>query len=471
MKKKKNIINNNWKKLKDEEFEEQISKYKDTIIIPENNDKNNIIKKENFDILSIKKTTPKNKIINTELNIDFDKLYKNETDLNDKLKKTKIYILKPTEEQKKILLFWFDQYIIMYNKVLEKYKKIRKDENIKQNKLVKLSDLKLNLNLSSVKKEFNKFKEELSKKNNPLTNSESKINKHILDYAIKDALTSIKSIISNMKNKHIKNTRLRYLKQTKNTKIIKIEKMICSEDSFCSSILGKKFEIKPKLKYNKITEVATLQYNKKKNEYRFLVKEKVKINKNNKKENEKKIIAIDPGFRTLITGVSNDHVIEIGINPLEKIKNKIEKLEKLRKEKLRNKKKTLTKYEKKIENYIKDLHNKVIKKIITDYDKILIGNISTKSIVENKTTYKNMKKTANNLKIYQLREKLKLKCIKENKEYKMINEYNTSKCCSNCGNKNVDLGSNKIYECKKCKKVYDRDVNASKNILIKGLKI
>jgi len=52
----------------------------------------------------------------------------------------------------------------------------------------------------------------------------------------------------------------------------------------------------------------------------------------------------------------------------------------------------------------------------------------------------------------------------------MINEYRTSKCCSNCGNLKNDLGSNKEYNCEKCLKKYDRDVNASKNILIKGIK-
>lgn len=41
--------------------------------------------------------------------------------------------------------------------------------------------------------------------------------------------------------------------------------------------------------------------------------------------------------------------------------------------------------------------------------------------------------------------------------------------CSCCGNvkKKQELGSSKVYECKKCGKVLDRDVNASRNILIK----
>jgi hypothetical protein len=124
---KKNKIEE-WKKLKDEQFKLQITTYKDTIVLPELNDINNKKTTEKFDIIDIIKTTPETKIINTELNIIFDKLYKDNTDLNDKLKKTLIYYIYPTEEQKKILLYWFDLYIYMYNKVLEKVKQIRKEE-------------------------------------------------------------------------------------------------------------------------------------------------------------------------------------------------------------------------------------------------------------------------------------------------------------------------------------------------------
>jgi transposase len=463
---KKNKIEE-WKKLKDEQFKLQITTYKDTIVLPELNDINNKKTAEKFDIIDIIKTTPETKIINTELNIIFDKLYKDNTDLNDKLKKTLIYYIYPTEEQKKILLYWFDLYIYMYNKVLEKVKQIRKEENKKQNKMVKINELNLDLNLTKLKKEFSDLKKELSNKINPITKEKSKINKHILDYAIKDAISSINSIMTNLKNNHVKNTRLRYLKTTKNTKIIKIEKNICQLNSFCSSVLGKKINIKPDIKFNDITEVAILQYNKKKDTFRFLVKEKVEM-KNENKIN-RKIIAIDPGFRTLITGISNEHIIEIGINPLKKIKPKIIKLEKIKNKKIKNKKRQLMKYEDKITNFIKDMHNKIVKKLTSDYDDILIGNMSTKSIVENEETRKEIKKEANYLKIYQLKERLKNKCIKENKRYKSINEYNTSKCCSNCGNKKINLGSNKTYECVECNKIYDRDINASKNILLKGM--
>lgn len=466
MKKKKKF--DDWKTINDQQFQAKINKYQNSIIIPElkNNDKVNFC---NIDSINIKKIIPKNKIINTNLNIVFDKLYKNNNDLTDKLKKTIIYEIKPTIEQKNILLFWFDIYITMYNKILEKVKKIRKNENIIQKKNVKLNELNLNLDLATIKKEFIEFKETLANIKNPITKKINNINKHILDYAIKDAITSIKSIISNLNNNHIKNTRLRYIKKDKNKKIIKIEKNICQTNSFCSSVLGKNLTIIPALKFNEIKEVATLQYDKKKDKFYFLVKEKVKQKEKNKNK-DKKIIALDPGFRTLLTGISNDHVIEIGIDPLNPVKKIIKKIEKIREIKIKNKRRQLKRREERLNNYINDMHNKITKKIVSDYDEILIGNMSTKSIVENETTNKENKKKANNLKIYKLREKIKNKCIKENKSYKLVNEYNTSKKCSNCGKIKKDLGGNKEYKCEGCKKEYDRDVNACKNILIKSIK-
>jgi transposase len=51
----------------------------------------------------------------------------------------------------------------------------------------------------------------------------------------------------------------------------------------------------------------------------------------------------------------------------------------------------------------------------------------------------------------------------------MINEKYTSKMCSNCGNYNENLGTNKIYNCKNCKNIIDRDINGSRCIFFKEL--
>ena len=49
----------------------------------------------------------------------------------------------------------------------------------------------------------------------------------------------------------------------------------------------------------------------------------------------------------------------------------------------------------------------------------------------------------------------------------MIDERYTSKMCSLCGWINNKLGSDKIYNCKECKLMLDRDVNGARNIFLK----
>jgi putative transposase len=45
----------------------------------------------------------------------------------------------------------------------------------------------------------------------------------------------------------------------------------------------------------------------------------------------------------------------------------------------------------------------------------------------------------------------------------------TSVTCTNCGNLHQNLNANKIYNCVKCQKTFDRDINAARNILIKNI--
>ena len=41
--------------------------------------------------------------------------------------------------------------------------------------------------------------------------------------------------------------------------------------------------------------------------------------------------------------------------------------------------------------------------------------------------------------------------------------------CSLCGNINENLGSCEIYNCNKCKRIMERDINGARNIYIKAI--
>ena len=59
--------------------------------------------------------------------------------------------------------------------------------------------------------------------------------------------------------------------------------------------------------------------------------------------------------------------------------------------------------------------------------------------------------------------------INNNQFFRLVNEYYTSKTCSNCGNYNNDLKGEKYYYCEKCNFEIHRDVYACRNMMIKSL--
>ena len=95
-----------------------------------------------------------------------------------------------------------------------------------------------------------------------------------------------------------------------------------------------------------------------------------------------------------------------------------------------------------INNKVNDMHWKVIKYLVSNNAKILIGNLSTKGIVNNKTSTlnSNTKRVGLLMSLYKFKERLKYKCSINNTSYVEIDESYTSKTCSNCGYYKKDLG-------------------------------
>lgn len=194
-----------------------------------------------------------------------------------------------------------------------------------------------------------------------------------------------------------------------------------------------------------------------------IVKEKPQINS---------VISIDPGIRDFITGYDpiNNKVISIGngisghisrlLHNLNKIKSKLAK-------KKKNKYRIKLAYNRareRISNMISDLHNKTIKYLLSNYDLILIPKLNFHNF---KAMNKKTKAKFATLSHCKFIEKMKTKSISMNKIVISPTEEYTSKTCSNCGILNRKLGANKNFKCDKCGLEADRDINASKNILLK----
>ena len=402
-------------------------------------------------------------LINENIDLTEDNLIngRKRTDVFVKTYKIKLF---PTLKQRDILLIWMDAWIDMYNKVISVIKAERKTQSFSMNKSLKYNEMNLdNLSITKLKKHLYDFKKNLIEK--------TKIDSHTLDYCINDVLAMLSSSISNLNNGHCKKSKLKYIKKTKKSKIFKLENngTTITEHSFCTSKLGKFMKSSPIVNFKEINSyVCTIQY--KNGNFYMLVKKKLDKEKRNHKIKEQEIISLDPGHRTYFTCLTKNALIEIGNGIDKKIKKKLIKMDNIKaSKKVKYKRKYLLKHEKDIANYINDMHWKIISYLTDNYNHILLGNYSTKSMVESDKTTKMNKRIGTNLKFYQFRQKLTYKCLLKGCKLSIVDEFNTTKSCSNCSKIN-EIGSSKEYTCKGCKKQYPRDVNSSKNILLRAIK-
>jgi len=195
-----------------------------------------------------------------------------------------------------------------------------------------------------------------------------------------------------------------------------------------------------------------------------------------------KIISLDPGVEPFLRGYSpNGHTLTIGKKCIKRIFDLCKKIDRLRsiidmrdvkcRKRLRIIKK-MNKLQYRLKNIKVELHQKTCKYLCDNYDVILIPKTDISKMVDKMT--RNINNTVVrkllNLGHYDFRMRL-LEKSKDYKNCKVIecNEAFTSKTCTNCGKIKDDLGGNKIYKCSKCKIIIDRDVNGSRNILLRSL--
>ena len=197
-------------------------------------------------------------------------------------------------------------------------------------------------------------------------------------------------------------------------------------------------------------------------------------------DNQGAIISLDPGVRTFQTGYSpNGHIIKFGDGDIKIIRNYMLKTDKLQSKITTIKGHKRHRYQKafrkrllKVTNRIKDCHRKIVKYLVENYDTIIIPKFHVKEMCKRdkrrieSSTVRNMLGWSH----YKFRMMLISKIL-ENKKKKVLfpSEEYTSKTCTRCGEIKRNLGSAKVYKCLKCDLEIDRDVNGSRNILLKTL--
>jgi IS605 OrfB family transposase len=337
-------------------------------------------------------------------------------------------------------------------------------------------------NKKIIDEEIKKCKDELkevcrtlkSSKNENISNEwEFDTPKDIRAGAVNDVCKAYKTAFTNLKNGNIKRFKLNFRKKSSCSKsfvvpstLIKIHTDENNKRSFriapkflkddCTVNIGRRT-----LKKHKTLSIENdCRIVKKNREYFIFVPITVE-----KKEKApvKNYCGIDPGVRTFMTSFGNEGVVEYKHNSdlLKRLNDKINTLKNLKK------RKGICKCERKKENIIDELHWKTINDIISSNDVIFYGDIKSHNIVK-KGKNKSLNRNFNDLKFYVFSERLLYKASLNSKMVIKINEAFTTKTCSCCGTMK-DVGSSKTYECDYCKNVLDRDFNASKNILMKGI--
>lgn len=358
--------------------------------------------------------------------------------------------------QQTILIKWMDSYIHMFNETIKYFKKCR------------FNNIKPSLSIKNLKEILKRKKNKIHKKSKLyIDNREIYVDKHLLDYAINDSINRYRSCLSNLNNGNIKHFRLRYLSLNKNNKIIKVEKCGFTNDCFYKRTFKKiKLDTIHNIDFKDIlVTTSTIQYLKHKNQFMLLIKYRQQKTKNHKKD----IISLDPGIRMPFTGYSNKGIVNIGPNINKHIRNRLNKIDCIMASDLKESRKIELRkmIYNKIKNRIVDYHWKTIKYLTSEYKYIVIGDLSTKTTGE-RNMNEMTKRIGNLLSLFKFKERLKYKCSVTGTIFKEEDESYTSKCCSNCGNVNKNLGSAKVYECPICKIKIGRDVNGALNILLKS---
>jgi len=190
----------------------------------------------------------------------------------------------------------------------------------------------------------------------------------------------------------------------------------------------------------------------------------------------KRLVGIDLGLKRLVTAyeqgeenrvllLQKEEYKEFFIQ-MRKLNNRISKLQRLKKYRI------LKKLRHKRRNYARDFRRKLAVDVAKHFSNcfVFIGlpkNIRTDKHYKGSGNRK-LRKRVNHWAFRELAEMLKVELMENNNIAIIVNEWLSTKQCSECSSKKTEV-NDRYFKCLECGYEDDRDVNAAKNILKKGL--
>jgi IS605 OrfB family transposase len=362
--------------------------------------------------------------------------------------------IKPTFEQRKIIEGWYPWARYAYNRAIREVNKLL----FKGESVPGLSKLRKLVN-SNIPKHI---------KN---TRIASGIPAQTFDHGIIDVIKAYKTAFALKKKGIIKHFRIRYKKTTAPKETLVLERAFSiKHNSFVMGQMGNHInttggEIKG------INKACRLQWNKRTGKIILYVPKDKYIKE---VDCRSYYCALDPGIRTFQTLYSPDSKAEYGTKEPLKIGVLIKKINKYKKfEGTKWYKKYSRRLYKRIQGIRDELHWKTALTLVRSYDKILIGNMSTRSIVSKRSNLNKTTKTvAYMLSHYLFRTRLEAKAEEYGSQVIIVDEKWTSKTCGGCSKVDYDLGAKKIFRCPQsdCNFKLDRDLNGARNIALNYFK-
>ena len=198
---------------------------------------------------------------------------------------------------------------------------------------------------------------------------------------------------------------------------------------------------------------------------------------------EPRVIALDPGVRTFLTGYSpNGLTTEFAAGDagrlgrlsavVDKLSAEIDKDDVLHHKRSKLRRKRFMVYSK-LQTLVSEVHWKSADHLCKNYDVILLPTFGTQSMVQKGTRRRKMNRsTARKMLLwshYRFRQRLLFKTKQWGRTVVVVNEAYTSKTCTRCGWQHHTLGNNKVFTCQECGLCIDRDLNGGRNILLRNI--
>ena len=300
--------------------------------------------------------------------------------------------------------------------------------------------------------------------------------------AIKDFVGALKAAITNKRNGNIDKFRMGYKSRKDRTQIFNIDKRA----------------IKPNLKIFERRDIGRLRVRSKMrrwfNKHISSIDHNTKILRDNNQRyylcltldkktplpvDKKHVVSLDPGLRTFQTTYDPSGTIgSLGRNTGLILRPMARKVSRLQSEMTRvNHRRRYSMHQRcsslrtKMTNIIADLHWKVANYLCRHYENILLPKFETKPMVakHGRILTKNGAYILLRLSHYRFRQRLQHKAVEHGSRVIICNEAYTTRTCGNCGIINNNVGASEVFTCPHCKYGINRDINGSRNILLKYL--